>query len=675
MIVESPKKARTIQKFIGNDWIVLASFGHVRQLAKDGDGKLGFDIVGNRVICRYIPIDSKAKQNLKQLKQLAKSASLVVLATDPDREGEAIAFHLEDELKPRNYQRITYSEVTEKALHRAIASPRKLDDNLVGAALARSCLDKKIGYTISPLLWRLNIGAKSTGRVQAPTLNIICTREKQIQEFVPEPYWSVWVDYTEGFRAYYHSRDSSTQAVEGVDSQERDDTEATEEHQVETTRISTAAEAEEILKIARSNRHQIVSLETRTHKKNPPPPFTTSSLQQSAGAKLKFNPEKTMQIAQHLFEAGYITYHRTDSKNLSDEFLVAARKYLKEKDPRNLPNKPRQFKSKKNAQEAHEAIRPTDLTKSSTLLKQELDSDHFDLYELIWRRAMACQCQSAIIEKTKITTQSGSALWLARGQIVKFLGYGRYWRDLGKDTELPEVTEGQSLSLQEANSEKKMTQPPNRYSEAKLVQIMERLGIGRPSTYSSTIKTLKVRDYVKVSKGKLVATDLGLSVDRFQANTFPKLIESSFTAEMEDALDAIASGTLEWQQYFINWDRSYFAPAVEKALKSAATEDANNVKSDRVSSLSRPIKPICLGSRKSSLTKPKPKVKNQSSAVITNKHCPVCNSPLAERSYNKDGKTKKMLVCSSGNRNKQCENVVYFFTKNNQWWNPKLGEI
>ena len=674
LIVESPKKARTIQKFIGNDWIVKASFGHIRQLAKDGDGKLGFDIVGNRVICRYVPTDKKARANLKQLKQLAKSASLVVLATDPDREGEAISFHLFEELKPKNYQRITYSEVTEKAIRKAIANPRKLDDNLVGAAIARACLDKKIGYTISPLLWTLNIGAKSTGRVQAPTLNIICTREKQIQDFKPEPYWSVWVDYAEGFKAYFHSTESSTQTVKEEEVKERDDTEVTEEQKIETKRVRTAAEAQRLLEIARSNPHQIVNLETRTQKKNPPPPFTTSSLQQSAGAKLRFNPEKTMQIAQHLFESGKITYHRTDCQSLSNDFVAAARKYLKEKDPRNLPDKPRQFKSKKNAQEAHEAIRPTDLTKSSTLLKQELDSDHFALYELIWRRAMASQCNPAIIEKTKIITQSGSAFWMARGQIIKYLGYARYWKDMGKNVELPQVNKGQNLTLEQANSEEKVTQPPSRYTEAKLVQIMERKGIGRPSTYSSTVKTLKQRDYVKISKGKLVATDLGLAVDRFQSNAFPKLVESSFTAEMESSLDAIANGTLEWQQYFINWNQSYFDPALEKAHSVAATEGASNVKPYQTPSPSRPKKPISSISHKSSSTKPKPKAQDKSSLIITDKPCPICDSFLAERSYNKDGKTKKMLVCSSGKRDKAHEGVVFFRSKN-KWWSPKFGEI
>ncbi|BAZ47115.1 DNA topoisomerase I (plasmid) [Chondrocystis sp. NIES-4102] len=673
LIVESPKKAKTIQKFLPKNWVVKASYGHFRELAKDGENKLGFEIVGNRVICRYVPISSKAIASLKELKQLAKTASKVVLATDPDREGEAISFHLLEELKPKNYQRITYSEITEKAINNAIANPRQLDDNLVGSAIARSCLDKKVGYTLSPLLWSLNIGAKSTGRVQAPTLHIICTREKQIQEFKSEPYWTVWVDYAEGFRAYYHAIESTEQEIE----KQRDDTEATEEQKVETTRVGTEAEAQRLLEITRSNPHKIITLKTFTQNKNPPPPFTTSSLQQAAGARLKFNPEKTMQIAQHLFEAGSITYHRTDAYYLSDDFVTAARKYLLQKDPRNLPDKPPQFKSKKNAQFAHEAIRPTDLTKPSAVLKEELDSDHFALYELIWRRAIASQCNPAQIEKTKIISQSGSALWLARGQVIQFLGYGRYWKDFGDNNNLPQMRRGEQLQLLQADSNRKMTDPPPRYSEAKLVQIMERVGIGRPSTYSSTVKTLQQRDYVKVLKGKLVATELGLAVDLFQTKTFPQLVESNFTAEMETSLDAIAQGDLEWQQYFINWSKNSFDPALEKAHSVAASESRNNVKPHyEVSSSYSKKAQISSKTRKSSPKKPKAATKAKSSpTTLLDKNCPVCHSPLAEKSYTKNGETKKMLVCSSNNGDLTHKDIVYFWTSRNQWWSPKLGEL
>ncbi len=534
LIVESPKKARTIQKFLQGDWAVKASFGHIRQLAKDGEDKLGFDLVGEEVRCRYIAIDSKAKKNISELKRLAREASQVYLATDQDREGEGISFHLKEALNLKRYHRVTYNEVTEKAIREAISNPRQLDNDLVDAALARSCLDKLVGFKISPILWTLNIGAKSTGRVQAPTLHIICARERQIQSFKPQPYWCVWVDYEEGFKAYFQGESAPKNNSGTNDSNERDDSEAENAKKVEGVRVLSEAEAQRLVASARSHPHQVVKVESKLTYKKPPPPFTTSSLQQAAGARLKYSPEKTMKIAQHLFESGLITYHRTDSKNLSEDYIRAARKYLQEKDPKNLPATAQKFKSKKNAQEAHEAIRPSDLTTSSVKLKQELDEENFALYELIWRRAMASQCNSAQINKTKITSKSGEVYWLAKGQVLRFAGYMRYWKDFGGNSELPPVQEGSNLTLENADSERRMTQPPPRYSEAKLVQVMERQGIGRPSTYSSTVKTLKDRSYVKIIKGKLQATDLGLSVDLFQSGAFPELVKSSFTAEMEN---------------------------------------------------------------------------------------------------------------------------------------------
>ena len=699
LIVESPKKAKTIASFLSSDWIVRASYGHIRQLALDGEDKLGFDLIGDRVCCRYQTISPQAKKNLSNLKKIALSVSGVVLATDPDREGEAIAFHLADALRLKNYQRITYNEVTEQAVKKAIASPRKLDEHLVGSALARACLDKLVGYKISPILWSLNIGAKSTGRVQAPTLHIICQRERQIQEFKPEPYWMVWVDYKEGWRAYYQGDEK--QITDGSENEPRDDAELSQAQKVETVRVKSEAEAIRLVAIARSHSHKVLKIETKTDCKKPPPPFTTSSLQQAAGTRLKFNPEKTMQIAQHLFESGLITYHRTDSTNLSEDFITAARKYLQEKDTNNLPDSARQFKSKKNAQEAHEAIRPSDLTKPSTQLKQELDPDHFALYELIWRRAMASQCNPARIEKTRITTQSGSVFWLAKGQVVKFFGYARYWKDLGKDSQLPQVREGDPLHLERADSERKMTQPPPRYSEAKLVQVMERQGIGRPSTYSSTVKTLKARDYVKLTKGKLTATELGLRVDCFCQASFPQLIESKFTADMENHLDEIAKGRLDWQQYLTSWHRDRFLSMLQQAQKKAVAEGVERGRSHPLTPIREKSRQKCsqcgknmdkIPSKSKKLSRPyflkcskcevvmffnqqqkawlEPSAK--SVPTITEHLCPVCGSFLALKTYVKNGQTKQMLVCST--KQGKHEDVAFFQSKG-QWWSPKFGEL
>lgn len=703
LIVESPKKAKTIQKFLSNDWIVRASYGHIRQLAQDGEDKLGFDLKGDRVYCRYKPVSSRAAKNIQELKQLVQKVSLVVLATDQDREGEGISYHLKEALGLRKFQRITYNEVTEAAIRLALASPRQLDENLVGAALARACLDKLVGYKVSPILWSLNIGAKSTGRVQAPTLHIVCQRERQIQEFKPEPYWTVWVDYLEGFRAYFNGTESN-KVTETKDSNERDDTEASDAQKVETARVSTEARAKELVKIARTQPHQVIKVETKLTYKKPPAPFTTSSLQQAAGARIKFSPEKTMQIAQHLFESGLITYHRTDSTNLSEDFIKAARKYLQDKDPKNLPATAPKFRSKKNAQEAHEAIRPTDLTKPSTVLKQELDQDNFALYELIWRRAMASQCQKAQIDKTRIISKSGDVFWLARGQVLKFAGYSRYWKDFGGDSELPKINQGDRLNLKQADSERKMTQPPPRYSEAKLVQVMERQGVGRPSTYSSTVKTLKERAYVKIVKGKLTATELGLEVDKFQSGTFPKLVESQFTAEMENRLDAIAKGKQDWQKYLTGWNRDYFAEAVNSAKSKAGVEAKPGRKSEYAygkREKSRQKCPSCsqqmdkIPSKSKKLSRPyflkcnpcdvvmfynkeqktwlQPKQKReQTIPKITEYICPVCKSFLAEKTYEKNGQTKKMLVCSTQQHKNQ---DVVFFQSKDKWWSPKFGEL
>ena len=706
LIVESPKKARTIQKFLKGNWNVRASYGHVRKLALDGEDQLGFDLIGDEVRCRYVALDARTKRNLSELKKLAQQSSQVFLATDKDREGESISYHLKEVLNLRSYQRILCTEITENGIKKALANPRQLDDNLVGAAKARSCLDKLVGFKISPILWTLNIGAKSTGRVQAPTLRIICQRERQIQSFKPQPYWTVWVDYKENFRAYFQGEESKrVDNLEANDNNDRDDSEAPDAKKIESVRVATEAEAQRLVAIARSHPHQVVKVESKLTYKKPPPPFTTSSLQQAAGARLKFSPEKTMKIAQHLFESGLITYHRTDSTNLSEDFIAAARKYLQEKDPNNLPATAPQFKSRGNAQEAHEAIRPSDLTTSSVKLKQELDEENFALYELIWRRAMASQCNSAQINKTKITSKSGEVFWLAKGQVLRFAGYMRYWKDFGGNSELPPVQEGDNLTLENADSEKRMTQPPPRYSEAKLVQVMERQGIGRPSTYSSTVKTLKDRSYVKIVKGKLQATELGLSVDRFQSSTFPELVESKFTAEMEMKLDEIAQGKQDWQKYLTSWNREYFAGAVERAKSKAGAEaqdpQGNNGYAPREKSTQKCSK--CgelmdkIPSKSKKLARPyflkcqpcdvvmfyskgqkawvEPGQKKEQAVPKISEHlCPVCNAFLAEKTYQKNGQTKKMLVCSTNKKDKKHKDVVFFQSKGN-WWSPKFGEL
>ena len=560
-LIEAPGKLKKLRQILGSEYIVKASGGHIRELAKDGEDNLGFQFnlrgegAGNsQISCRFVPRNAQAKKNIAELRKLVRQVDTVILATDEDREGEFIAWHLQDELKLRNPQRVTYKEITTAAVQSALKRPRRLDSNLIDAALARAVLDKLVGFRGSPLVWKLENGAKSIGRVQSAALHILCQRERQIQQFKPTDYWLVSVKYAEGFKAYYHGESIPNTAPQNTED-ERDDAEEAGKQKIEATKVLSKEEADRLVEIARSNPHQVIKVRGKTVSKKPPAPFTTSSLQQGAGSRLKWSPNQTMQIAQKLYESGHITYMRTDSVQMDSQFCGTVRDWLREKDPDNVPEKVSSYRQSKNAQEAHEAIRPTEIRKPSAQLKQELNSAEFELYLLIWLRTVASQCQPARIVKSEIVTQSENLFWQARGQVVVFAGYAKYWRDLAADSLLPKVSPGQPLQLESANHEQKQTQPPPRYSEAKLVQVLERRGIGRPSTFAPTVKTLKERSYAEVQKRKLQATPLGLEVDTFLQKTLPELLEADFTAQMEGKLDAIACGQENWERYIIGWNQ------------------------------------------------------------------------------------------------------------------------
>ena len=449
LVVESPGKIKKLKKILGNSWNIKASMGHFRTLAKDGDDNLGFDMKGERVLCRFKAKDAKSQKIIKDLKNAAKKASKVFIATDPDREGEVIGWHINEILDHPNIVRVSYSEITAAAVNKAIANPRSLDLNLVGSGLARSCLDKLVGFKGSPLVWSL--GAKSVGRVQSAVLHLVGDREREIKNFKPVDYFSVFVDYGEGFRAYYDSG--------GLQASQNPNVSQEEESNQESRRIYQRQDAENLVKIAKNSTHKIIRVERKTISKKPPPPLITSSLQQAAGSKLGLSPDKTMKLAQTLYERGLITYMRTDSVALSEEFCASARKWLQEKDPQNVPTKQTKFKSSKGSQEAHEAIRPSNLSYPSAQLKQEVSAEEFNLYLLIWKRALASQCRSALIDKTIIFTQSGEVTWKAKGQVVKFHGYAKYWQNLSADNQLPSVNENQPLTLTKADLEQKQTSP------------------------------------------------------------------------------------------------------------------------------------------------------------------------------------------------------------------------
>jgi len=439
-----------------------------------------------------------------------------------------------------------------------VANPGRLDQSLIAAGRARDCLDKLVGYKGSRhVVWPLNNGAKSMGRVQSAALHLLCQREREIQAFTPQDYWSVWVSYAEGFKAFYKrqpaaSRPKKTEGQEGKAGPESE-------------KVTSQAEADRLVAIAQNHPHKVLSTEGKLKRQSPPPPFITSTLQQSAGTKLRLTPDKTMKVAQSLYEGGHITYMRTDSVVLSADFCIAVRDYLTQHDPTNVPKQTAKHRAAKNAQAAHEAIRPTDVTTTPGQLKSSLSADAAKLYELIWNRAVASQCCAVQLRKTRIVTQSQAAYWEARGQVVEFAGYTRYWNNLSADSQLPTVRPEQIITLEKAQADKKQTQPPPRYTEPKLVQLMEKKGIGRPSTYAPTIKTLQARTYVALVKGKLQPTGLGLSLDAALEKLLPDLIQPEFTAKMEGELDAIAQGKQDWQAYLTNWHKDYFSPAIAQA--------------------------------------------------------------------------------------------------------------
>ena len=737
LLIESPGKLKKLSQILGPGWIVKASMGHIRELTNEGEDSLGFDLTGQKITCKYAPRDARAKKTIAGLRQAVKQADTVYIATDPDREGETIGWHLQQALRLKAPHRVVYSEITPAAVRRAVANPRKLDQSLVAAGRARDCLDKLVGYKGSRhVVWPLNNGAKSMGRVQSATLHLLCLREREILAFVPQDYWSVWVEYGEGFKALYKRKPTAGRPrVKG------------EREKGEGERVSSQAEAERLVAIAQSNSHKVISVEGKTKQQNPPPPFITSSLQQSAGARLKFSPDKTMKVAQSLYESGHITYMRTDSVVLAVPFQQSVRDYLAQNDPSNLPNKAARHKSAKGAQAAHEAIRPTDASFTPQAASNSLAGDAAKLYGLIWNRAVAALCCAVRLQKTRIVSQSGEApdvaYWEARGQVVEFVGYTRYWNNLKADSQLPTVRQGQTLTLKKAQADKKQTQPPSRYTEPKLVQLMEKKGIGRPSTYAPTIKVLRSRDYVQSLKDKLQPTALGLSLDAALSELLPDLIQPEFTAKMEGDLDAIAAGRQEWQAYLTGWHRTYFAPAIVEARRKLsagvmkelqAKSGLGQVETETVQSENQPFKLVRGTVTKPSCSKQPAKGKEQKSKVkcpncsqplnkipsrskklkanhflkcanplcdtvmfwnpgkkvyelpyaqrasdpkaFTDHPCPICGALLIRHSYQKEGKDKVMLRCSLlENRQGKCKEVAFFQGYEGGFWSPKYGDL
>ncbi len=551
VIVESPAKAKTINKYLGPDYQVIASFGHVRDLpSKDGSVRPDEDFA------MTWQVDGKSKKRLSDIASAVKDADRVILATDPDREGEAISWHVmqvlqsKKALRDKPVERVVFNAITKSAVQEAMMHPRKIDEPLVDAYLARRALDYLVGFTLSPVLWRKLPGARSAGRVQSVALRLICDREGEIEKFIPREYWSIIAGLKTPDAKPFQAR------IVSVDGEKKD-------------RLGISSEAEALAIKARleSAEFSVAKVESKPQRRNPQPPFTTSTLQQEAQRKLGFDASRTMQIAQRLYEGvelsgetvGLITYMRTDGVDVDPEAIGAARDVIgQEYGARYLPDAPRKYTSKaKNAQEAHEAVRPTDFRRLPGNMAQFLDRDQARLYELIWKRAVASQMAPAEMERTTIDIRAvdpkGETGLRANGSVIRFDGFltlyqeGRDDADDEENRRLPAVANGDALERDTIEANQHFTEPPPRYTEASLIKKMEELGIGRPSTYASTMSVLRDREYVHMDKKRLVPEGKGRLVTAFLESFFQRYVEYDFTADLEEKLDRISAGDLNWK--------------------------------------------------------------------------------------------------------------------------------
>ena len=563
IIVESPAKARTITKYLGKAYNVMASVGHVRDLPAS---KLGVDIE-NDFTPQYVTIKGKGKV-LTEIKKAAGSASKIFLGPDPDREGEAIAWHIAEELtgKDDNIFRVLFHEITEKAIKEALHNPGRIDTNKVNAQQARRILDRIVGYKLSPLLWEKVRRGLSAGRVQSVAVRLICDLEKEILQFVSEEYWSL--------TATVEGKVPPPFKIRLI------------KYRGEDIKIPDQQEAERIKGVLSGSEYIVKTIEKKERKKNPQPPFTTSKLQQEAARKLRFTAKKTMLIAQKLYEGieigsegpvGLITYMRTDSVRISADAQSEARKFIKDSiGSEYIPAKGIAYKNKKGIQDAHEAIRPTSVFRSPDEIKEYVDKDSFNLYRLIWNRFVACQMSPAILDTTTIDIQAGEYLLRATGSVIKFPGFMKLYEE-GRDDSaqavegeeedvLPSVAEGERLNFLSIEPKQHFTQPPARYTEASLIKELEEKGIGRPSTYAAILSTIQDRKYVEKKEGRFHPTELGVLVNDMLVEHFPELIDVTFTAKMEDELDEIEEGRYEWRQAVGDFYRP-FDQHLEKARK------------------------------------------------------------------------------------------------------------
>ncbi len=641
VILESPSKAKTVKKYLGDGYDVIASTGHIIDLPKS---KMGVDIE-NDFAPQYVNMKDKS-EIIKELKKRAKSSDIVYLATDPDREGEAIAWHLShllniDENAP---VRVTFSEITKSGIQAGMSNPRKIDTDVVDAQQARRILDRIVGYKLSPFLWKKVRRGLSAGRVQSVAVRLIVDRENEIRSFQSQEYWSVDAK----FIAASSKRAFSAKLAE-VDG--------------EKIEIANEKQANDILNRLVGADYVVTNLKKSQRKKQPAPPFTTSTLQQEASRKLSFQARRTMKAAQELYEGvevpgmgavGLITYMRTDSLRISDEAKAAAAELIKELYGEDyLPEKPRNYRSKNNAQDAHEAIRPTTVTLTPDKLKSTLTTDQYKLYKLIWERFMASQMQNAVMDTVSVDIDAAGCLFKASGYSVKFDGFTKlYEESRDGDNEqggaLPVITKGEKLKAKEVKGNQHFTQPPARYNEASLIKELEENGIGRPSTYAPTISTILDRHYVERESGNQIKpTALGEVITELLKSHFDNIVDVKFTAKMETELDNIEKGTVDWVQILKNF-YGRFAKTLEKA--------ENDMEGKRVKVPDEPTDIVCEECGKNMVIKIGPYGKflgcsgfpeckcTKKIVTETKGSCPVCGKKMLAK---KSKKGKPFFGCEN----------------------------
>ena len=602
IIVESPAKARTITNFLGKDYKVIASKGHIRDLPKSTFGITVDDETGDLVPKYSIPRD--ASPTVKELKKLAKEAETIFIATDEDREGEAIGYHIAMAIgkEPTELPRIVFHEITKSAIQHALETPRKVDMDSVDAQQTRRLLDRIVGYKLSPLLASKIQKGLSAGRVQSSTLKLVVEKEREIKAFKPEEFWTIDTLFQKNI-------DASIYDYNGL--------------KIEKLTIKNEADATEIVDAAKTESFTVLSIEKTKRKTKTPPPFMTSTLQQAASTQLGFSPKKTMMVAQKLYEGvktdngtmGVITYMRTDSMNLAKEAVESARSYIKDNfGDKYLPSKAKNYVSKsKGAQEAHEAIRPTMVAFDAKKAADYLSVDELKLYRLIYNRFLACQMTEAELESQTILFKGDKCTFKASGRKLLFDGFYKVTGHGDKDKLLPELEKGQSVSLDDIKAEQHFTEPPARYNEASLIKKLESLGIGRPSTYAPTVTTLQTRKYIELEKKRIHPTEIAFTVVEMLEKHFPEIVDSGFTATMEETLDEVAEGKTSWQTIL----KDFYTPFLQKV-----EEGKKNIKSLKV-------------------------------AIPTGENCPKCDSELLLRK----GRYGEFIACSNFPKCKYTKNT------------------